>query len=149
MPTEPLLTLIEEVAATLDNVMGVGALGDDAVQVVPYLNLSPSEPAIDIYPGDPFHGTEAAGFNDDAGELILTVRARVTGDRDGAQELLLRLMDVEDDIGVAPALMDDQTLNGLASSVYVEGPTGYRFYEDNPGSLLGVEWRVTILRVLS
>ena len=39
-------------------------------------------------------------------------------------------MDDEDAIGVASTLMEDQTLNGLASSVYVEANTGYVQYLD-------------------
>ena len=59
-------------------------------------------------------------------------------------------MDDEDAIGVASTLMEDQTLNGLASSVYVEGNTGYVQYLD-PGqdgaAFLGCEWRVRVLRL--
>ena len=61
-------------------------------------------------------------------------------------------MDDEDAIGVAPTLMEDQTLNGLASSVYVEGNTGYVQYLDagqEGAAYLGCEWRVRVLRVLS
>ena len=48
--------------------------------------------------------------------------------------------------------MEDQTLNGLASSVFVEGNTGYTRYLDGgteSGGLLGCEWRVRVLRVQS
>ena len=61
-------------------------------------------------------------------------------------------MDDEDDISVAGTLMEDQTLNGLASSVFVEGNTGYTRYMDGgteSGGLLGCEWRVRVLRVQS
>ena len=47
---------------------------------------------------------------------------------------------------MAGTLMDDQTLNGLASSVYVEGNTGYTRYLDGGAERrpLGCEWRVRV-----
>ena len=129
------------------------AVTETEVQVVGRRNFNPTPPSIDIYPGDPFRDTTTAGFTETGGELLLTVRARVsTVDNIGGQELLLRLMDDEDAIGVASTLMEDQTLNGLASSVYVEGNTGYVQYIDagqEGAAYLGCEWRVRVLRVLS
>ena len=82
---------------------------------------APTPPSIDIWVGDPSRENEIAAFQEIAGEHIITVRARVgTVDNIAGQDLLLRLMDDEDEIGVAAILMEDQTLNGLASSVYVD-----------------------------
>ena len=80
-----------------------------------------------------------------------SVLASTTVDNIAGQDLLLRLMDDEDAISVASTLMEDQTLGGLASSVYVEGNSGYiRYLEgDEGGALLGCEWRLRVLRVLS
>ena len=124
--TASLAELLDEMAATMLAVVGP-AVTETEVQVVGRRNFNPTPPSIDIYPGDPFRDTPSAGFTETGGELLLTVRARVsTVDNIAGQELLLRLMDDEDAIGVASTLMEDQTLNGLASSVYVEGQHGLR-----------------------
>jgi hypothetical protein len=147
-----LAELMDEMAATLRAVVGP-AVADTEVQVTGRLNPNPTPPSIDIYPGDPFRDTPTAAFGDIGGELLFTVRARVTTvDNIAGQNLLLRLMDDQDEISVAGTLMDDQTLNGHASSVFVEGNTGYTRYLDGgaeSGGLLGCEWRVRVLRVLS
>ena len=122
--------LMDEMADSLLAVVGP-AVTETEVQVVGRLNPTPTPPSIDIYPGDPFRDTPTAAFGDVGGELLFTVRARViTTDNTAGQNLLLRLMDDTDDISVAATLMEDQTLNGLASSVYVEGNTGYTRYLD-------------------
>jgi hypothetical protein len=130
---------------------------DVAVQVSSRMLKNSSPPSIDMYPGDPFNDGEAAGFDSNDGFLRFTVRARVnSADSDAGQDLLLAFMDVEDALSVSTALSDDQTLNGLASSVMVDGPSGYTEYVDpdsvSPGvrsTLLGCEWRVTILNLTS
>lgn len=146
MATAPIADLLDEMAATLDS-----ALGTSVDQIVPRLHFNPSGLSIDIYPDDPSRDPAAAGLGQPASEQwIFKVRARVDlGDNDGAQDVLLQLMDDEDDLSVAAALFDDQTLNGLATSVQVEGPSGYIAYTDNPGNMIGVEWRVTVMRALS
>lgn len=141
--------IVDELAAALDDVLGTAELGEDAAQIVPRLNLSPTGVSIDIFPADPFRTEEAAGFGEISGAHVFTVRARVEGDVDGVQERLLQMMDDEHDLCVAAALASDQTLNGLASSVDVDGPTGFRVYADNPGAMLGVEWTVSIIRAVS
>ncbi len=151
--TASLADLLDEMQAKLLAVVGP-AVTETEVQVVGRRNFNPTPPAIDIYPGDPFRESPGiAGFGETGGELIFTVRARVTTvDNIAGQELLLRFMDDEDPISVASTLMDDQTLNGLASSVYVEGNSGYLQYVEGGtegGALLGCEWRVRVLRVLS
>ena len=126
----------------------IQAVVGEEIQVVPLMNFNPATVvSIDIYPGDAFfRDPESAGFGDTDGSLIWTVRARVTdNDIDGAQRQLMRLMDDEHPTSVAVALEADQTLSGRVSSVFVEGPTGYRGYEDNPGAMLGVQWRVRVL----
>lgn len=134
----------------LKSVLDTAFAGED-IQVAARLNLNPSAPtSVDIYPGDPFREETAAGFTDLSGMVIFTVRARVdVADTDSAQDALLRLMDDDDDICLAAALEDDQTLNGWASSVKVEGPSGYIPYGDNPGVLLGCQWKVSVLRAFS
>lgn len=148
--TAPLADLFDEMAAKIDAVL-VSEFPE--AQVHGRRQFSPTPPSIDIYPGDPFRDSTdgTAGFQDVNGALIATVRARVnTADNFAGQELLLRLMDEEDDISVAAALMDDQTLNGLASSVSVDGNSGYLQYIDSGAQpFLGCEWRVRVLRVYS
>ena len=154
MATATLGELLDEMADTLLAVVGPAVPSEVEVQVTGRRNFNPTPPTLDIWPGDPFRSTpDTAGFQETGGDLVFTVRARVnTVDIIGGQDLLLRLMDDEDDISVAAALMDDQTLNGLASSVYVEGNSGfieYRGDSGDEGGLLGCEWRVRVLRVLS
>jgi hypothetical protein len=79
-----------------------------------------------------------------------------TADNEAGQDLLLSFMDFLDDLSVAQALFDDQSLNGWASSVNVEGPSGYTEFVEPEGtrvgiqrSLLGCSWRVSILAAQS
>lgn len=120
----------------------------DVEQIRGRLNLDPTPPCVDIYPGDPFASQDEAGFGTDIGAYTFTVRARVaTADHEAGQETLLAWMDDTSDTSVAVLLEDDQTLNGLASSVYVTGPSGFRHYIDHAGqpAYLGCEWSVKVL----
>lgn len=140
-----LLQIAEELETKLAPIVSAS---DFDVQLAHFRVLQPTPPCLDIYPADPFTGNLAAGFADNA-ETVWTVRARIgAADSDAAQEFLLRLMDTEDDLSVVTALQDDQTLNGKAGSVYVEGPSGHRIYEEalHSASWLGIEWRVTVIR---
>jgi hypothetical protein len=139
-----LLSIMNELGYAIEAVVG------PTIQVVPRMNLHPSGVSIDIVPADPFRETSSAGFGETSGKLVFTVRVRTdVPDELGSQDAILALMDDEDASCVAAALQDDQTLNGLASSVEVDGPSGYRFYGDNPGAMLGVEWRVTVLNLIT
>lgn len=148
MPTASLVDLLDEMA---DKLRTAVSLVGFPVQVEPRYIIGASPPSLDIFPSDQFRGDTSSGFGAIAGELLFTVRARVSGDRDAEQDLLLALMDEEDELSVAAALMDDQTLNGLASSVDVDGPSGYRQYIEagDQAALLGCEWKVTVLRLQS
>ena len=153
MPTATLGELLDEVAATLLAVVGP-AVSEVEVQVTSRRNLNPTPPAIDVYPAPTFRSSpDEAGFGDIHGGLMLTVRVRVnTVDPIAGQDLLLRFMDEEDDISVAGTLMEDQTLNGLATSVFIEGNTGMAPYAGDSGTetaLWGCEWLVRILRAYS
>jgi hypothetical protein len=123
------------------------ALSYPGIQVVPLMEVNPTPPCVDIYPGDPF--AEEVTF-DSGEELLYTIRARVTtADREAGQELLLGLMD-RDGGSVRGAVYTDRTLGGTADSVAVEGPSGYISYPDlsgtgAAGSLLGCEWRLRVL----
>jgi len=141
-----LLAIMDELAATLE------ADIDSVEQVTPRMNFKPTPPSIDIYPGDPFRTDEGAAFQDVNGMLVFTVRARIaTPDNEAAQDVLLGLMDDESDQCVAAVLQYDQTLNGLASSVEVEGPSGYQLFIDSggEGALLGVTWQVNVLNLIT
>jgi hypothetical protein len=150
--TAPLADILDEMAAMIEGAAQAAAAGDyGELQVSGRRNFNPTPPSIDMWPGDPFRAEPDpfTGFQEVQGSLLFTVRARVTTVDNGAgQELLLRLMDEEDDIGIAFALMDDQSLNGLAGSVNVEANTGYIAYleGDEPRPLLGCEWRVRVIR---
>lgn len=138
-----LRAIMDELATSLED-----ALGANVAQVSGRLLNDPTPPCIDIYPGDPFADDEGAGFQDILGRYLLTVRVRInTTDNIAAQDVLLDLMDADGDLSVATILQDDQTLNGHASSVKVDGPSGFRRYVDSNGqtALLGCEWTVTVL----
>lgn len=143
--------IMDEIAATVEATVGASALGIDGFAVSGRMNLDPAVPTIDLYPASEFVLPDPRGFGDEDGWLQFVVRARVNGDQDGRQDLLLALMDVEHDWSITVALEDDQTLNGLASSVRVDGPSGYTVYNDTGGARghLGCEWRVTVLRARS
>lgn len=112
----------------------------DGLQVVPFYLRIPTPPSIDIYPADPFQ--QPAGFDKEGRRSAFTVRARAsTVDMSAGQQILLRLLDTTDPASVENAL----TWDGL-DAYMVEGyPTGYRTYDDNPGELVGVEWRIEVL----
>jgi len=114
-------------------------------QVVGRLNLDPTPLSIDVYPAEPFYDDRSDGFGDTSYGYRYTVRARThSADPIPAQDLLLDLMDAEE--GLAIALEDDQTLNGNASSVKVDGPTGLRPYRGKGESILiGCEWTALVL----
>lgn len=136
-----LVAIMDQLAAKLADL-------PDLEQVVGRLNLDPTPPCIDIYPGDPFDNLDATGFADRNGAYVFTVRARVsTADHVAGQDVLLSWMDADSDTGVAALLEDDQTLNGYAGSVDVESMSGFRHYVDVAGqhAYLGCEWRVRVL----
>ncbi len=145
------IDILDRLAATLAAVMGPSELGEDAVQIVGRWNPAPNSPtSVDIYPGDPFRGQETAGFQDLDGEYIFTVRARVTTpDIDGAQDMLLNMMDDEHDLCVASALEMNNDLDGYVAQVVVDGNTGFRLFNDPPGEMLGCAWRVVVVNATS
>lgn len=116
------------------------------LQVVPFRWASPTPPAVDIFPADP--SQDDAAFGPRSRQTFWTVRARVaTSDSEGQQTVLYALMDPSGPFSMMAALLaGDPTLDGLADAMNVEGPTGFRLYQDlsvdHP--LLGVEWRVTV-----
>ena len=123
--------------------------------VIPYLQVdgrmvpSPTPPAIDIYPADPFQ--EAMSFGLPQNNWIwLTVRARVTtADSEGGQDLLLSMMDPEATTSVAQAIMADKTLGGVVHRLSIlAGPSAFGVFEDTggDGNLLGCTWTVQITR---
>lgn len=153
--TAPLEALFDEMAATLANVVAA-EFPDLNFQTSGLRIFACSPPTLDMFPGDPFReDDDTASFGDVGGAELITVRARVTiADVAAGQRLLLRLMDDYDDISVAAALMDDQTLNGFASSVAVDGNTGHQLWGgteggDDGGPVLGTAWRVRVMRVAS
>ena len=123
----------------------------EALQVNSRLVWNPSPPSIDIYPGDPFQEGLAFGRGDQA--MFFTVRARVnTPDHEGAQDLLLAMMDPQQDLSVAAAITaagtaaPAKTLGGMVENVTVEGASDFGVFVDPNGSpLLGCTWRVRVL----
>jgi hypothetical protein len=110
----------------------------DGLQVVPYMNVNPTPPSLDLYPGDPFQ--TGAGMGVGQSQVFFTIRARVsTADTEAGQKLLLRMLDPGDPASVEAAIED-------VATVVPEGVSGFREYLEESasnGRLLGCEWRVT------
>jgi hypothetical protein len=117
------------------------------LQVLPRRLFSPTPPTIDIYPADPVQEQTAFGY--ESRDTFLTVRARVTmADDDAGQDLLWEFADTTTAASLLAAFAADPTLGGTADNSTVEEQTGFRIYEDTPGSggYLGCEWRLRIVR---
>ena len=145
------MTIAEVMDAIADQLDG---LTDDfpGLQVSGRMLWNPTPPAIDVYPAEPFQ--EPLTFGRDDWALNFTVRARVnTPDHEGAQELLLAMMDPNEATSVAKAITaagtasPAKTLDGAVENVVVDGPSDYGFFVD-PGStdaLLGCTWNVRVI----
>jgi hypothetical protein len=110
----------------------------EGLQIVAGMNVNPTPPSLDVYPGDPFQ--TGAGFGAAQSQVFFTVRARVsTADQAAGQARLLRLLDPTDEASVEAALED-------VAVVVPEGVSGFREYLQDTatnGRLLGCEWRVS------
>jgi hypothetical protein len=130
-------TLQEELCGTANPVI-------DNLQVEDRLHPNPSPPAIDIYPASPFTEVISYGARH---QYWFTVRARVsTAENEGAQDLLLAMMDADADESVETAIRSVKTYAG-AQLGDVEGPTEFGVFLDagGNGSLVGCTWRVALI----
>lgn len=147
MTDSSLVEIMEALAGQIqDTLVGTADPLIDGLQVYPFLLVNPTPPAIDIYPGDPFQ--EGIAFGRANNNMFFNVRARVnTPDHEGAQELLLSMMDPRETTSVALALTDDKTLGGKVEHVSVAGPSDYGVFVDpgGAGAWLGCTWRVEVL----
>lgn len=150
MPTATLAEIMDALADQIRDAMD--NVTDVAVQVEPRIVLNPTPPVIDIYPADPSNDSALRAFGDLVGGELLTVRARVsTAEHEGGQDLLLAFMDDEDPLSVLLAIHDDDTLNGIASTLDVRGRSGYITFVDtvSDASLLGCTWDVVVVKAKS
>jgi hypothetical protein len=126
----------------------LAAVADLDIQVEPRWILAPTPLAIDVIPGDIGRDPETAAFGDISGGYFLTVRARInTPDFDSSYDVLIALMDDGNDLSLAGAVMDDETLNGTASSVDLRDFTGLRAYERLGGDGADLGFQFTALVV--
>jgi hypothetical protein len=118
----------------------------EQLQVDGRLIISPTPPAIDIYPGDPFQ--EQASFKPGDKTFNFIVRVRVsTADDEGGQDLLLSMMDPTAATSLAKAIEANRTLGNVVGNVLVEGPSGFGVFPEasgTGGSLLGCTWTATV-----
>jgi len=117
------------------------------IQVEPRMILEPWPLCVDVYPGDPARDLDSAAFDDDGG-YRLTVRARIgTADFDGAYDVLISLMDDEDPLHLASAILEDDTLDGNASSTSIlpTDQSGLRAYEHPSGAGGHLGFQVSVL----
>lgn len=131
--------LADQIATELDGVV-------DNLQVVDRLVWNPTPPCIDVYPSDPFQEQQTFGAGRNV--IYLDVRARVnTPDHDGAQEVLLAMMDPNADTSVLQAIGADETLGGAVAQAFVSaGPSNYGIFPDpsGQGAFLGCTWTVRV-----
>ena len=135
------------VTAMADQIRSVVDSSGFPIQVEPQYVIVPTPLTVDIYPGDVSRDADTRAFGDDGGYLF-TVRARInTPDFDSAYDALLSLMDDDDALCLALALLDGPTLNGYASSVDVRDPTGLRAFEtpNGDGAYLGFQFTAIVL----
>ncbi len=147
--TDPtLVQIMQALAGQLEDELGGTASPQtiEGLSVYPLLEVNPTPPAIDIYPDTPFQEPEAFGPANNS--LNFTVRARVnTPDNEGAQELLLSMMDPRANESVALAILSDTTLGGTVEYVTVEGPSDYGIFVEasGAGAFLSCTWRAKVL----
>jgi hypothetical protein len=122
---------------------------DVAVQVEPRWVSNPTAPCIDMYPTDPSDDEDLRAFGEFLGGELVTIRARVDmGDTVAAQDLLLALMDDEDPLSLAAAVMSDPTLGGLTSAIDIRSRSGsVRSLES--GDHMGCLWNLVIVKARS
>ena len=121
-------------------------------QVEPKMILSPTPPALDLYPGDPATDSELASFGATAEDMgagfVFNVRARIAPtDHEAGQEVLLELSDPASDLSLVQALYDDPTLGGVASDLNLLSESGFSAFQDlDPSKVfLGVLWRFLVI----
>jgi hypothetical protein len=142
-----LAEILDEMADAIRNVLD--DVTDIAVQVEPRWVVNPTFPCVDMYPGDPSTDQTVAAFGEIIADELVNVRARI--DVTGAEEtqnVLLALMDDEDPLSVMLAVEDDQSLNGIASSVSVRSRSGYVAFSAD-GSVIGCLWTVEVIKARS
>jgi hypothetical protein len=124
----------------LDIAEALGYLTDAVpeLQVTWHPNLSPTPPAMDIYPGDP--AQEGLAFDHVSGRYTFTVRALIgTADFVAGYTTLLRLMD-----RAGPGSVNE-ALRLLGPAWNVTGPSGLQAYPVGGRDYLGVQWTLTLL----
>jgi hypothetical protein len=144
---EIMLALADQIAFALTGGTtspGTAAPGLADLAVNPMLVWNPTPPALDVYPADPFQESIAYGRGNS--DMNFVIRARVnTPDVEGAQELLLSLMEPVGVTSVAAAVNADRTLGGVVETTLVTGPSDYGFFVDpGGGALLGCTWKATV-----
>ncbi len=129
-------------AANLDNTLAT------PLQIAHLLVWNPTPPCLDIYPSEEYQLQESFGVANTV--IFLEVRGRVNmPDHDGAQELLLSLMDPTAETSVQQAINADPTLGGEAEqAVVVAGPSNFGFFPSpDPSSangFTGCTWTVRV-----
>ena len=148
-----------EIAEALADFLRAGyqELEDDetngwAVQVEPKYLVTPTPPTVDIYPGrSPSRDLETAGYGDEFGAYVLTVRFRMlTADYDAGHELMYLLSDDTSDYSLAAGVEAAYPLGGLAASIDVQDFSGMTVYpEGDVDKWIGFELAVRIIPAFS
>ena len=123
-----------------------------AVQVEPGYVIGPTPPTVDIYQGrTPARDLDAAGYGDEFGAYLLTVRFRMlSADYDAGTELMDLLSDDESDYSLAAGVEAAYPLDGMVSSIDVQEFSGLTVYpEGEVAKWLGFELAVRIIPAFS
>lgn len=144
MPSPENTDLLDAMA---DQIRSVLASAPFDVEVYARYCASPgSYPAVDMYPAPSSRGTDARAFGL-RGEFLFTVRTRVqTNDADENQEFLLNMMDDTNAYSVPMALLDEDTLGGLATGLDVVDDTGLIPYALGDDAPIGFEFTCRVIR---
>lgn len=134
--------MMDALAEQLDDELGTVI---ENLQVENRHHPNPTPPALDIYPATPF--TEVIAYGRGSRQYWFIVRARVsTAEHEGAQDLLLAMMDDGTDESVEAAIRSTKTYAG-AQLGDVQGPTEFGVFPDPGGQgwLLGCTWQVALI----
>jgi hypothetical protein len=123
---------------------------DDLTVVEPRMMFAPTPPAIDIYPATPAEADSTFGPESRIHWWIIRLRV-ATSDSEGVQDILLEARNPVGQKSIRAALLEDETLGGVADGILLDPayPTGFQLYEDASSTgglrLLGEEWRVGVM----
>lgn len=117
------------------------------LQVAPSFLATPQTPTLHIRPdGEPFGEASTFGVTGGAAFTFVVIAVVSTADSEGAQDLLLSMMDPYADTSVRQAINNDPTLGGLVDDCHCDHPSDFAVdhQASGRGALLGCSWAVRV-----